>query len=228
MQAVQGEEVARPPAVEVGLGSDQWGRRARVELVWEREGVVAARDRILERLREAQDRRTPVPVPDDSEEQEEAVRILRSKEGRKKRREEREEEKEKRKEEKELRREEKAKEKEDVEKLAKELKEVRDEQEVKTYNAFLPAGVLAVLPAAPVVATLKVPGLKPRMAEVLGRRVVVEQREEFSLATLTPTTGLLVQPADSMFPGVEVTIAAATALTIDSKTVNFAVAAIKI
>ena len=65
------------------------------------------RDRILERLRESSDRRTPVPDPL-NEDDEEAVRIIRT------RREEREKEREKDKEERErsrmLRREEEAKE----------------------------------------------------------------------------------------------------------------------
>ena len=52
----------RPAAVEVGLGSEQWGRKERIELCWQRESVARAKERILERLREKQDRRTPVPV----------------------------------------------------------------------------------------------------------------------------------------------------------------------
>ena len=63
-QGARGEETPRPAAVEVGLGSEQWGRKERIELCWQRESVTLSRakERILERLWEKQDRRTPVPV----------------------------------------------------------------------------------------------------------------------------------------------------------------------
>ena len=64
MQGARGEETSRAAAVEVGLGSEQWGRKERIELCWQRESVTLSRakERILERLWEKQDRRTPVPV----------------------------------------------------------------------------------------------------------------------------------------------------------------------
>ena len=64
MQGARGEETSRAAAVEVELGSEQWGRKERIELCWQRESVTVSRakERILERLREKQDRRTPVPV----------------------------------------------------------------------------------------------------------------------------------------------------------------------
>ena len=48
------------------------------------------------------------------------------------------------------------------------------------------------------------PGLKPRAAEVVGMVGSLEQKEEFSLATLVAETGEVEQPRDSMFPAVKV------------------------
>ena len=198
------------------------------------------RDRILERLRESSDRRTPVPDPLNPEDDEEAVRIIRT------RREEREKEREKDREEREkarmLRREEEAKERkrrreekmseaETINKVARELMGVREEEKLKSYNAFLPAGVLVVPPGGTVTAMLKVPGLKPRMGEVLDKPGILEQRDELKDATISPTSSLIVQPRDSMFPGIEVTLTSndpSKELSLDSKIVNFAVATVKI
>ena len=197
------------------------------------------RDRILERLRESSDRRTPVPDPL-NEDDEEAVRIIRT------RREEREKEKEKDREEREkarlLRREEEAKERkrrreekmseaETITKVARELIGVREEEKLKSYNAFLPAGVLVVPPGGTVTAMLKVPGLKPRMAEVKDKSGIIEQRDELKDATVLATSSLIVQPRDSMFPGIEVTLTSndtSKELSLDSKIVNYAVATVKI
>ena len=247
---------------QVGMGSGQWGARERLQLIWEKEGVILARyvnlflswqgaffstfnchclkrDRILERLRESSDRRTPVPDPL-NEDDEEAVRIIRT------RREEREKEREKDREEREkarmLRREEEAKERkrrreekmseaETINKVARELMGVREEEKLKSYNAFLPAGVLVVPPGGTVTAMLKVPGLKPRMAEVIDKPGILEQKEELKDATISATSSLIVQPRDSMFPGIEVTLTSndpSKELALDSKIVNYAVATVKI
>ena len=244
------------------MGSGQWGARERLQLIWEKEGVILARyvnlflswqgaffstfnchclnrDRILERLRESSDRRTPVPDPL-NEDDEEAVRIIRT------RREEREKEREKDREEREkarmLRREEEAKERkrrreekmseaETINKVARELMGVREEEKLKSYNAFLPAGVLVVPPGGTVTAMLKVPGLKPRMAEVIDKPGILEQKEELKDATISATSSLIVQPRDSMFPGIEVTLTSndpSKELALDSKIVNYAVATVKI
>ena len=80
-------------------------------------------------------------------------------------------------------------------------------------------------------AMLKVPGLKPRMGEVLDKSGVLEQREELKDATISATSSLIVQPRDSMFPGIEVTLASSDPskeLSLDSKIVNYAVATVKI
>ena len=179
----------------------------------------------------------PDPLNEDDEE---AVRIIRT------RREEREKEREKDKEEREkarmLRREEEAKERkrrreekmseaETITKVARELMGVREEEKLKSYNAFLPAGVLVVPPGGAVTAMLKVPGLKIRMSEVKDKPGVVEQREELKDATLTPTSSVIVQPRDSMFPGIEVTVISndpSKELSLDSKIANYAVATVKI
>ena len=175
-----------------------------------------------------------------NEDDEEAVRIIRT------RREEREKEREKDKEERErsrmLRREEEAKERnrrreekmseaETITKVARELMGVREEEKLKSYNAFLPAGVLVVPPGGTVTAMLKVPGLKPRMAEVKEKSGILEQRDEFKDATVSATSSLIVQPRDSMFPGIEVTLISndtSKELSLDSKIVNYAVATVKI
>ena len=39
VQGARGEETSRPAAVEVGLGSEQWGRKERIEMAWQRESV---------------------------------------------------------------------------------------------------------------------------------------------------------------------------------------------
>jgi len=235
IQAARGDEIVKPPAIEVGMGSGQWGARERLQLIWEKEGVILARDRILERLRESSDRRTPVPDPLNGDD-EEAVRIIRT------RREEREKDKEEREKARILRREEEAKERkrrreekmseaETITKVARELMGVREEEKLKSYNAFLPAGVLVVPPGGTVTAMLKVPGLKPRMGEVKDKSGILEQRDELKDATVSPTSSLIVQPRDSMFPGIEVTLTSndtSKELSLDSKIVNYAVATVKI
>ena len=85
----------------------------------------------------------PSQVPDE-EVEEEAVRIVSSKQSDRRQR-----------------LEEAAREREGVEKVAKELREVREEArelvlELKSYNAFLPAGVLEVPQGGSVTALLKV------------------------------------------------------------------------
>ena len=108
---------------------------------------------------------------------------------------------------------------------------VREEEKLKSYNAFLPAGVLVLAPGATVTAMLKVPGLKPRMGEVLDKPGILEQREELKDATISSKSSLIVQPRDSMFPGIEVTLTSndsSKELSLDSKIVNFAVATVKI
>ena len=129
------------------------------------------------------------------------------------------------------RREEKMSEAETITKVARELMGVREEEKLKSYNAFLPAGVLVVPPGGAVTAMLKVPGLKIRMSEVKDKPGVVEQREELKDATLTPTNSMIVQPRDSMFPGIEVTLTSndpSKELSLDSKIANYAVATVKI
>ena len=156
VQAARGPEgQGRPRAVELGPASAAWGRRERTELAWDR-----ARDGGRE------DRRTPVPVPDEAEE-EDAVRIVRSKHSDRRQRV----------------MEERGREAEEVGRLASQLREARDEaaaSDLRSYNAFLPAGVLAVPAGGSVTALLKVPGLKPRVAELVGRRVELQPREELA------------------------------------------------
>jgi len=219
LQCVRGEDVTRPYHVELGLGSEQWGRKLPLDLIWEKESVTRAKDRILERLREAEhDRRTPVPVPD-MEEEEESVMIVRSKHSEQTHKCDSSHEKKT----------------EHVKKKPKEViavkkEPVQPEVELKSYNAFLPPGVVTLTPGGPVTVLLKVPGLKLRLNDVVGRMVRVEQKEEFTLASITSKTGAVLQPRDSMFPAVEVEISSTgnEDTELDSKIVHYAVASVRV
>eukprot|EP00092_Neocalanus_flemingeri_P030061 GFUD01032637.1.p1 GENE.GFUD01032637.1~~GFUD01032637.1.p1 ORF type:complete len:1163 (+),score=341.11 GFUD01032637.1:74-3562(+) len=177
--------VERPDHVEVVRGSDQWGRKIRIDLKW-KENKTYTKSR--------SSRRTPVPEPD-VDDGEEHVRILKPEESK-----------------------------------PFKIKSSEISWSDKTFNTFLPPGVSKISPLSTTRLLLRVPALKPRISELLGLPVLVQQNLEFTHCRIIKSTQVLKQPENSMFPIVE-TIFENTSkdeVRLDSKIINFAVANIKL
>jgi len=181
------EGVDRPDHVEVVRGSDQWGRKERIELNWKE-------DKAYTKLRNS--RRTPIPEPDSVlEDGEQHVRILKPEESN-----------------------------------TFSIKTSEISWGVKTYNTFLPPGVSKISPLSTTSLLLRIPALKPRISELVGFPVLVQQNPEFTHCKIIKSTKVLSQPLNSMFPTVEAMFENTTKeeVSLDSKNVNFAVANIKL
>jgi len=183
------EVVVRPGYVEVVRGSDQWGRKMRIDLKWKENEVCTD---------ERNNRRTPLPEPDSQlDDGEHHIRILKPVES--------------------------------SQVSSKGSVGVRSWSE-KSYNTFLPPGVSKVSPLSTTSLLLRIPALKPRISELLGVSVLIQQNQEFTHCRILKSTEVLTQPKNSMFPIVEAMFenCSKEEITLDSKIINFAVANIKI
>merc|ERR1719318_641189 len=179
----------RPGHVEVVRGSDQWGRKMRIDLKWKEDAVVTE---------ERSNRRTPLPEPDlllnDGEHQ---IRILKPGES-----------------------------KQSSAKTSVGVTAWSD----KSYNSYLPPGVAKIPPLSSTSILLRIPALKPRISQLLGVSVLVQQNQEFTQCKILKSTEVLTQPKNSMFPIVEAMLenTSKEEISLESKIINFAVASIKI
>eukprot|EP00091_Calanus_sinicus_P021951 TRINITY_DN6730_c0_g1_i1.p1 TRINITY_DN6730_c0_g1~~TRINITY_DN6730_c0_g1_i1.p1 ORF type:complete len:137 (-),score=26.65 TRINITY_DN6730_c0_g1_i1:44-454(-) len=100
----------------------------------------------------------------------------------------------------------------------------------KSYNTYLPPGVVRISPLSTTSILLRVPALKPRISKLLGASVLIQQNPEFTHCKILKSTEALCQPKNSMFPIVEAMLenTSKEEIRLDSKIINFAVASIKI
>eukprot|EP00090_Calanus_glacialis_P007291 TRINITY_DN15730_c0_g1_i1.p1 TRINITY_DN15730_c0_g1~~TRINITY_DN15730_c0_g1_i1.p1 ORF type:complete len:1150 (-),score=377.41 TRINITY_DN15730_c0_g1_i1:50-3274(-) len=181
--------VERPGHVEVVRGSDQWGRKMRIDLKWKEDAVFTE---------ERSNRRTPLPEPDSLlNDGEHHIRILKPGES-----------------------------KQFSAKTSVAVTAWSD----KSYNTYLPPGVVKISPLSTTSILLRIPALKPRISELLGVSVLVQQNPEFTHCRILKSTEVLTQPKNSMFPIVEAMLenTSKEEISLDSKIINFAVASIKI
>jgi len=175
-----------PEYVEVVRGSDQWGRKVRIDLKWKKEAG---------QIEERSNRRTPLPEPDSLlNDGEHHVKILKPSESK-----------------------------------SISVKRVISWSD-KSFNTFLPPGVSKVSSLSSTSILLRVPALKPRISELLGVSVLIQQNPEFTQCKILTSTEVLMQPKNSMFPIVEATLENISKedVILDSRIINFAVANIKI
>ena len=175
-----------PEYVEVVRGSDQWGRKVRIDLKWKKEAG---------QIEERSNRRTPLPEPDSLlNDGEHHVKILKPSESK-----------------------------------SISVKRVISWSD-KSFNTFLPPGVSKVSSLSSTSILLRVPALKPRISELLGVSVLIQQNPEFTHCKILTSTEVLMQPKNSMFPIVEATLENISKedVILDSRIINFAVANIRI
>jgi len=178
-----------PEYVEVLRGSDQWGRKIRIDLHWKKEPG---------QIEERCNRRTPLPEPDSLlNDGEHHVRILKPSESKN---------------------------------VSTKSVLTSTSWSEKSFNTYLPPGVSTVSPLSTTSLLLRVPALKPRISELLGASVLIQQNPEFTNCKILKSTEVLTQPKNSMFPMVEAMLEniSKEEVILDSKVVNFAVANIKI
>jgi len=181
--------IGTPEYVEVVRGSDQWGRKIRIDLRWKKEPG---------QIEERSNRRTPLPEPDSLlNDGEHHVRILKPSESKN---------------------------------VSCKSLLTSTSWSDKSFNTYLPPGVSKVSPLSTTSLLLRVPALKPRISELLGASVLIQQNPEFTSCKILRSTEVLTQPKNSMFPMVEAMLEniSKEEVILDSKVINFAVANIKI
>jgi len=181
------DEVDAPLYVEVVRGSDQWGRKLRIDIQWRKE---------IDQFEERNNRRTPLPEPDSLlNDGEQHVKILKPSNS-----------------------------------INNSLLTSNISWSDKSYNTYLPPGLCKVLPLSTTSILLRVPALKPRISDLLGVSVLIQQNPELTQCKILKSTEVLTQPKNSMFPIVEAVFENTSKheVILDSKTINFAVANIKI